>query len=77
MTPRANIQPVCCDDLPVYPAPTEQDLRLVEESGLFDENRYRRCYLLGRPAAMPPLVHFLRYGPRKGYRPNEFFDPLL
>lgn len=77
MTPRANIQPICCDDLPVYPDPTDQDLRLVEESGLFDEAWYRRCYLLGRAATMPPLVHFLRYGPRKGYRPNEFFDPLL
>ena len=77
MTPRANIQPVCCDDLPVYASPTDQELRLVEESGLFDEAWYRRCYLLGRTATMPPLVHFLRYGPRKGYRPNEFFDPLL
>ena len=77
MIPRANIQPVCCDDLPVYACPTDQELRLVEESGLFDEAWYRRCYLLGRTATMPPLVHFLRYGPRKGYRPNEFFDPLL
>ena len=77
MTPRANIQPVCCDDLPVYASPTDQELRLVEESGLFDEAWYRRCYLLGRAATLPPLVHFLRYGPRKGYRPNEFFDPLL
>ena len=68
MIPRANIQPVCCDDLPVYACPTDQELRLVEESGLFDEAWYRRCYLLGRTATMPPLVHFLD---RKSTRLNS------
>ena len=25
---------------------------------------------------MPPIVHFLRFGPRKGYWPNANFDPV-
>lgn len=77
MIPRSGTRLICYDDLPVYASPTDKEIRLVEESGLFDEAWYRRCYLLGRPAILPPLVHFLRYGPRKGYRPNEYFDPLL
>lgn len=60
---------------PVYPEPSPEDIRLVEASGLFDEAWYRKNYLLGRPAILPPLVHFLRHGPRKGYWPNPYFDP--
>jgi len=59
----------------VYPEPTDEEIALVTRSGLFDEDWYRATYLLGRTAVMPPLVHFLRYGPRKGYKPNPHFDP--
>lgn len=59
----------------VYPPPEQDDVRLVRESGLFDEQWYRETYLLGRQEIMSPVEHFLQYGPRKGYRPNRDFDP--
>ncbi|MPL83712.1 hypothetical protein SDC9_29667 [bioreactor metagenome] len=68
--------PLDCEELPIYPIPTANQLRMVEESGLFDETWYRRCYLMGRTATMPPLVHYMQFGPRKGYQPNRHFMPL-
>ncbi|MFT4301378.1 MAG: FkbM family methyltransferase [Desulfovibrio sp.] len=60
---------------PVFSEPTAEDLALVTQSGLFDEKWYRANYLLGRAEVMPPLIHFMRYGLRKGYKPNPHFDP--
>ena len=59
-----------------FPEPTGDEINEVLQSGLFDEVWYREHYLLGRAAIMPPIVHFLRFGPRKGYWPNANFDPV-
>lgn len=64
------------DKFIVYPEPSAQDVADVEQSGLFDEAWYRKTYLLGREEVMPPVVHFLRFGVAKGYRPNKEFSPL-
>jgi len=60
---------------PVFPEPTDEEVLLVTQSGLFDEKWYRENYLMGRTEVMPPLIHFMRYGLRKGYKPNPHFDP--
>ena len=59
----------------VYPPATASEIQMVEASGLFDEQWYRKTYLLGRPEIITPLEHFLQFGPKKGYRPNPDFDP--
>lgn len=61
-------------EFPACPAPDAEDIRLMEASGLFDEAWYRATYLMGRQEIMPPLVHFLRHGPRKGYWPNPYCE---
>ena len=47
--------------------------RLLQKSGLFDSEWYRKTYVRG-PEYMPPLEHFLRFGADKGYWPNPTFD---
>ena len=47
--------------------------RLVQKSGRFDSEWYRKIYVHG-PEYMPPLEHFLRFGADKGYCPNPAFD---
>lgn len=60
---------------PVFPEPTEEEVSLITQSGLFDEKWYRKNYLMGRAEILPPLIHFMRYGLCKGYKPNPHFDP--
>ena len=60
---------------PIFPEPTATEISLIRESGLFDEEYYRKNYLKSRTEIMHPLVHFMRYGLKKGYKPNPYFDP--
>lgn len=51
-----------------------RDYRLIERSGLFDEN----YYLLNNPdvrrADVNPLMHFVKFGWKEGRNPCEYFD---
>jgi len=47
----------------------------IAASRLFDEELYRRTYLRHSAFRQRPLVHYLLFGERAGFRPNAFFDP--
>jgi hypothetical protein len=51
------------------------ELRAVADSGLFDEDAYRRTYLRASPFRRWPALHYATIGEKLGYRPNAFFDP--
>ena len=46
---------------------------VLERSGLFDGQWYRKQYVRG-PELMDPLEHYVRFGADKGYWPNPHFD---
>lgn len=52
---------------------TRLQLAILERSGLFDRQWYRKEYVRG-PEIMDPLEHYLRFGAVKGYWPNPGFD---
>lgn len=53
--------------------PLEDDVRLVRESGFFDEDYYRH-FKPELPPARDPIRHYLRFGRRDGLDPSEKFS---
>ncbi|NPD03277.1 hypothetical protein HN031_01045 [Nocardioides sp. zg-1308] len=53
--------------------PLEDDLRLVRESGFFDEDYYRH-FKPDLPAERDAVRHYLRFGRRDGLDPSEKFS---
>ncbi len=51
-------------------------LRIVAQSGLFDEEFYLSAYPDVRDADIPALEHFFGYGYLEGRSPNRYFEPL-
>ena len=52
-------------------------MRLIEESGLFDEKYYLRTYPLIHHSIKTPLEHYLGHGEREGRQPNQVFSPYF
>lgn len=52
----------------------EQHLKLVEESGLFDEEWYLSEYADVQMTGLHPIKHYLKYGAALGRNPNNKFD---
>lgn len=52
-----------------------QVIKVIRESGLFDEKFYLATYFNGtKPPVDDLLVHYLTEGVKKKYNPNEYFD---
>jgi hypothetical protein len=50
---------------------TERYVRIVAESGLFDEAWYTKRY---QASSGSPILHYLRFGAKAGFNPNPCFD---
>lgn len=51
-----------------------EDIRIIEDSGLFDPDWYRSAYKDVGSTAMEPIEHFVRFGARMLRNPSERFD---
>lgn len=49
-------------------------LQVLENSGLFDRDWYRKTYLKGRAELLDPMEHYVRLGADKDYNPNAWFN---
>lgn len=82
MTPEELAMPV--DDLGISDEPEIKEIddstvalitmQVLENSGLFDRDWYRKAYLKGRAELLDPLEHYVRLGADKDYNPNAWFN---
>ena len=56
------------------PADRDDDVRLVRDSGLFDEGWYRRAYPDVEQSGLGAIEHYLAIGAREGRNPGPLFD---
>ena len=54
--------------------PTALARRVIDQSGLFDEQFYRQRYRSQLPDGVDPLDHYIARGARAGLAPNPWFD---
>jgi glycosyltransferase involved in cell wall biosynthesis len=69
-----NPLPVETNSSPAYRM--EQDIRIIRESGLFDE-AYYRANNRDLPEKVDLVGHFVEWGAKQGRKPNRIFDPAL
>jgi glycosyltransferase involved in cell wall biosynthesis len=55
---------------------TEHEIRIIHESGLFDE-AYYRANNRDLPKEADPVRHFVEWGAREARMPNHMFDPAF
>ncbi|MSP03457.1 MAG: hypothetical protein EXR07_20810 [Acetobacteraceae bacterium] len=53
-----------------------QDIRSIQDTGLFDAVWYRRRYPDADDAGMSPARHYVTHGAREDRAPNPWFDPV-
>jgi len=53
-----------------------QDIRAVQETGVFDAVWYRRRYPDVDAAGLSPIRHYVEHGAREDRAPNPWFDPV-
>jgi hypothetical protein len=61
-------------DEDALPADHDGDVRLIRDSGLFDEDWYRRTYPDVAASGMGAVEHYLAIGAREGRNPGPLFD---
>jgi hypothetical protein len=55
---------------------SQSDVRLIEQSGLFDREYYLREYPEVAPSGIDPITHFLTVGAKEGKNPSPYFDTV-
>ncbi len=51
-----------------------KEIKLIKESGLFDEHYYLTHYPEVAKYALSPIEHYVKYGSAAGLKPNAYFD---
>lgn len=52
----------------------QRDIKVIKDSGLFDELYYLTHYPEAKNTGLSPLEHYLKVGSQSGKKPNAYFD---